>query len=230
MTRTTIRMAALGLGAALSACPGTLDETSFYGNAPGASEAPEVGASSEQPVQPEQGARQPWVREAMAALDAGSLDAGASDAGARDAEREGATDASQVISASDAVVASGPAEAAVIVDAAPAGRDARVATPEAGAACDVPALFAQKCGNAGCHGAGAVASGLDLTSNDLATRLAGKKGSGACGSHLLIDREAPERSALYVKVTAEACGSRMPLGGTLSEREQACILSWLENM
>jgi hypothetical protein len=47
---------------------------------------------------------------------------------------------------------------------------------------------------------------------------------------LLIDRDAPERSALYVKVTAEACGSRMPLGGTLSDREQACILSWLQSL
>ena len=221
----------LGLGALLlSACPGTLDEASFYGNAPNASSAREGGAEEEEPAEPEPSDAGSWPRDAASALDATASDAGSSDASARWPELDGAADAWPARSASDASADAPAAEAAVIADAAQVNRDASSTTPEAGTSCDVRALFMQKCGNAGCHGAGAVASGLDLVSSDLATRLADKKGSGACSSYALIDRDAPARSALYVKVTAEACGSRMPLGGTLSDREQACILSWIESL
>jgi hypothetical protein len=231
MTRTTTNMATLGLGALLSACPGTLDEASFYGsNAPSVSAAREGGADDEETSESPEPEPESWLRDAMAPLDAAPGDAAANDAGTRWADIDGAADAWPARPASDAAWEASLAEAAVGAEAAAPERDANGATPEAGPACDVRALFAQKCGNAGCHGAGAVASGLDLVSSDLATRLAGKKGSGGCGSYLLIDRDAPERSALYVKVTAEACGSRMPLGGTLSDREQTCILSWLESL
>ena len=227
MTRTTV---VLGFGALLSACPGTLDEESFYRNAPNASSAQDGGAAEEEDPEPEPGDPGPSQRDATVALDAAASDAGSSDANARWPEMDGAADAWTPRANNDAATDAGPAEAAVSADAAPVTRDAGAPTPDSGSGCDARALFAQKCGNAGCHGAGAVASGLDLVSNDLATRLAGKKGSGACSSYALIDREAPERSALYVKVTAEACGSRMPLGGTLSDKEQACILTWLESL
>lgn len=229
MSTKTTSIVALGFGALLSACPGTLDEDSFYGRAPNASAASEGGVDPEESAEPEPRGEERWQRDAASALDAAAGEAGSPDASARWPELDGAPDAWSARTASDAAADAASAEAAVLADAT-AARDSGATTQEAGAGCDVRALFMQKCGNAGCHGAGAVASGLDLVSSDLATRLAGKKGSGACSSFALIDREAPERSALYVKVTAEACGSRMPLGGTLSDREQACILSWLENL
>jgi hypothetical protein len=123
-----------------------------------------------------------------------------------------------------------PADAAAPDAAKPAGDAASAQQQDAAAACDFRALISAKCGSAGCHGAGAVATGLDLTSDDLATKLEGRKGSGACANYALIDRAEPARSAIYLKVTADACGSRMPLGGTLSDREQQCILQWIENL
>lgn len=99
---------------------------------------------------------------------------------------------------------------------------------DAAAACDFRGLVQMKCGNASCHGAPATNTGLDLTSPSLAMRVAGRKGPSACASKLLIDTENPKQSALYLKVTGTSCGSQMPLGGTLSASEQACVLSWLE--
>ena len=91
-------------------------------------------------------------------------------------------------------------------------------------ACDFKVLMQNKCGSSGCHGAPALSTGLDLTSEGLATRAKDKQASGACSDYLLIDRASPERSALYLMVTDDSCGIRMPLGGTLSTAEQACVL------
>lgn len=99
---------------------------------------------------------------------------------------------------------------------------------DAAAACDFRGLVQMKCGNASCHGAPATNTGLDLTSPSLAMRVAGRKGPSACSSKLLIDTANPKQSALYLKVTGTSCGSQMPLGGTLSASEQACVLSWIE--
>jgi hypothetical protein len=99
---------------------------------------------------------------------------------------------------------------------------------DAGVACDFRGLVQAKCGNASCHGAPASSTGLDLTSPSLATRLAGRKGPSACSNNLLIDSANPARSALYLKVTSMTCGSQMPLGGSLTPGEQACVLSWIE--
>lgn len=173
--------------------------------------------------------------QAAAKLDAG--EAGAedaaqpTDAGALDAEQEEPEDAASPPPPQD----TGP-----VVEDASSIRDATVPSPsdaaaaeagsEAGIGCDIKALIMAKCGSSGCHGAPAVSNGLDLTSADLALRLGGRRGSGSCSTYLLIDPATPSQSALYLKVTPDACGSRMPLGGTLTDGEQACILRWIETL
>lgn len=87
-----------------------------------------------------------------------------------------------------------------------------------------------KCGNATCHGGPSSGAGLDLTTDGLAQRLAGKRGSDACSTYLLIDTAVPAESALYLKVTDHACGVRMPLGGTLGNEDQQCILQWIDKL
>lgn len=102
--------------------------------------------------------------------------------------------------------------------------------PDAGMACDFRGLVQMKCAGSACHGAPASGTGLDLTSPMLAMRVEGRKGPSACGNTLLIDKANPKRSALYLKVTSTECGSRMPLGGTLTAAEQACFLSWIDGL
>jgi len=104
------------------------------------------------------------------------------------------------------------------------------ASADAGAACNFRALMQNKCGNATCHGGLSSGAGLDLTTDGLAQRLAGKRGSDACSTYLLIDTAVPEQSALYLKVTDHACGVRMPLGGTLGNEDQQCILQWIDKL
>jgi len=97
-------------------------------------------------------------------------------------------------------------------------------------ACDFRGLMQQKCGNLNCHGAPAQATGLDLTSAGLANRLEDRTGSSGCPDHLLIDKDDPEKSMLYLKVTGTECGVRMPLGGMLTKDEEACVLTWIEGL
>lgn len=112
---------------------------------------------------------------------------------------------------------------------ADAGADAEPNEPEP-PACDFRALVEAKCGNASCHGAPAVGSGLDLTSASLPTRIAGRMAGGSCTDKLLVDPDEPNQSALYLRVTGTACGVKMPLGGSLTPNEQACILTWIEGL
>ena len=97
-------------------------------------------------------------------------------------------------------------------------------------ACDFPALVQAKCGSSSCHGAPALNTGLDLTSPALAARIGDLPGPGPCADLPMIDRENPELSALYLKVTGTTCGIQMPLTGTLSLDEEACFLTWIEGL
>jgi hypothetical protein len=94
--------------------------------------------------------------------------------------------------------------------------------------CDFAALIDLKCKR--CHSAPVLTNTLDLLSPDLAGRIGTTQGTGGCSSYQIIDTAQPERSALYLQVTAEACGSRMPLNGTLTDGEQACILRWIQSL
>lgn len=97
-------------------------------------------------------------------------------------------------------------------------------------ACDFPAIMQAKCGNASCHGAPGSSTGLDLTTAMLAARVDGRKGKGACTDKLLVDVDNPRQSKLYLKVSGTTCGSQMPLGGMLTQDEQACVLTWIEKL
>jgi len=162
-----------------------------------------------------------WLPDAGWPVDAGSpVDAGwVADAGSTDA---GWLPDGSVLDASSA--AGAPA------DVGQGGSGGSPAKPDAGPACDFRGLIQMKCGNASCHGAPAMNTGLDLTSASLATRVAGRKGAGACTSNLLIDKDYPEQSKLYLKVTGTSCGTKMPVGGSLTAGDQQCILSWIEGL
>jgi hypothetical protein len=100
------------------------------------------------------------------------------------------------------------------------------------ASCDFNALMTAKCGSSGCHGgqAGELATGLDLTSANLASRVEGQNGSNGCADYKMIDTEKPDQSALYLIVTNKPCGVRMPIGGAMSEAEQQCVLTWIQSL
>jgi hypothetical protein len=93
--------------------------------------------------------------------------------------------------------------------------------------CDFKGLIMSKCGAASCHGGPSASTGLDLTSDGLRARMANVSGGGACSDKPMINEDDPEQSTLYLIVTGNACGLRMPLGGTLSATEQACVLEWI---
>jgi hypothetical protein len=106
--------------------------------------------------------------------------------------------------------------------------DTGTVNPAPMVSCDFKALMMTKCGNPSCHGGPTASTGLDLTSDDLRGRVANVNGSGACNDKPLIDSADPEQSSLYLVVTGNACGLRMPLGGQLSAAEQACVLEWIK--
>jgi hypothetical protein len=220
------------LSALVSACAGTIDDPNlFQRGSYNASSLREAGLPNEEEEERDQPSA---PSEEDAGTEAGSpatRDAGAgnADASAPGWAMDGAVSDARAVWPVDALINETSASGASTRDAA-SSNDGGSARADAGGACDFRALVASKCGNAGCHGGAAVSTGLDLTSEQLAVRVAGRKGSGACASYLLIDTEQPERSALYLKVTADACGSRMPLGGTLTDSEQACILQWITNL
>lgn len=96
--------------------------------------------------------------------------------------------------------------------------------------CDVPEMFVHRCSSEACHGGGAAsASGLDLVSPGVESRLSGVTGTNCNG--LLADPSNPRASLLYTKVTEPACGVLMPIGGVpLDENEQTCLESWISGL
>ena len=117
---------------------------------------------------------------------------------------------------------------------AAAGRNGSAAAGSGGAAaaagCDFRGLVMQKCAGASCHGGPSAATGLDLTSAMLGQRVQGRHGSGSCTDKLLVDVEDPTQSKLYLKISGSSCGVKMPLGGSLTASEQACVLTWIEGL
>jgi len=112
----------------------------------------------------------------------------------------------------------------------PTGGSQSPVTPSPDPACDFRGLMQAKCAGASCHGGPNNSTGLDLTSASLAARVDGRTSNGACSGDLLIDKDNPAQSVLYVKVIGSGCGTRMPIGGTLTAEEQACVLSWIEGL
>src|SRR5262249_19801495 len=100
--------------------------------------------------------------------------------------------------------------------------------PASNAACDAPAeVFANSC--VSCHRAQPNASGnLDLNSPGLLSRLINVSSSGCGPSAVLVVPGNAVASYLYQKVAGgPACGAPMPLGGTLTADQAACVASWI---
>jgi hypothetical protein len=97
-----------------------------------------------------------------------------------------------------------------------------------GSACpDVPTeIFAARCAGSSCHSGTTPAQKLDLVLPDVAARVVGVQAIECQG--VLADPKDPAGSVLYTKVApGPTCGSRMPLGASLSDAEVACVKAWI---
>lgn len=101
--------------------------------------------------------------------------------------------------------------------------------------CAVP-IMTVKCATVGCHGTPG-AAGLTLTEAIVSQPAAladrpnqGEQGACAPAVAKLVDTQAPENSLMYTKVTMPTCGTKMPVIGSLTATESACILSWLRSI
>ena len=171
------------------------------------------------------------AREAEAGL--GSLD----DAGSEASDAAAGEDAeSTQVDAGLKSKDSGPggerdAEAIDAGDEEPAP-DAGEREASVSALCDFKALMTTKCGDApSCHQGAESGTRLDLVSDGLAARLMGMQGSDECVGRPMLDLENPAQSVFYLRVSGTSCGVRMPLGDpAVDEADQACILSWIEQL
>ena len=95
--------------------------------------------------------------------------------------------------------------------------------------CDPPTtIFPTTCATAACHSSALQQAHLDLQSPGLPTRLIGKAAYTCAGD--LINASNPDSSVLYLQVTAAPPDTfRMPLGGTLTDEQIACMKQWVEN-
>jgi hypothetical protein len=102
--------------------------------------------------------------------------------------------------------------------------------PDAAPECDVPVLFQQKCGGAGCHGATSPSAGLDLVSPGVEERIVEKPASQGLG--VIVRAGRPEDSVLYDRVQEMPTnGARMPLSGPpLGDAEVVCIRDWISGL
>ena len=86
----------------------------------------------------------------------------------------------------------------------------------------------EACSAESCHAASAFQAGLDLQSADLVQRLSVQTASANCGGAAVLTPGNPEASLLYTKLRPDpACGSQMPLRGTLSPADVQCVRRWI---
>ncbi len=97
--------------------------------------------------------------------------------------------------------------------------------------CDVYKVFENSCDGVGCHGSEGPRANLDLVSPGVDQRLFHQPGSSECDERKLVFPGRPEDSLLYIKVNDSSpfCGRQMPINGSLSANEVACIKSYIEN-
>ena len=91
-------------------------------------------------------------------------------------------------------------------------------------------IFAPSCARSGCHAASSPAGGLDLASSGVEARLVDQSSSTCTG--LLVASGSPETSVLFEKLSAAtpSCGVRMPVGGSLTAAEIACVGAWIASL
>lgn len=78
-----------------------------------------------------------------------------------------------------------------------------------------------------CHGSARPVVGLDLEAEGIEERLTGRAASW-CEGEIILVPGSPEESLLYAKLTAPPCGEQMPIRGTVTEDDIACIARWIE--
>jgi hypothetical protein len=99
--------------------------------------------------------------------------------------------------------------------------------------CDGFTIVQMRCGSVGCHGDTSPSppptQGDFGASEEAARAYIGQEGDGLCaGEGPIIDPDDPSASVLVQKVDGSAtCGSPMPIGGTLTDDEIACIEEWI---
>ena len=94
----------------------------------------------------------------------------------------------------------------------------------------VVTLFSKTCGQAGCHAKGSTQ--VDLASPDVASRLVDKPSSNSllCKGRTLISTQGSD-SLLIDKLSDDPpCGSTMPVGGTLSDKDRTCLTDWVSSL
>jgi hypothetical protein len=91
-------------------------------------------------------------------------------------------------------------------------------------------VFRPRCGFPGCH-APPVQGGLDLSAEEIEDRLVSVTSSSAlCAGRVYVVPGEPTMSLLYLKMTGEPCGSKMPLGGSVSPSELSEVREWIEGL
>mgnify|MGYP006335605021 CR=1 FL=1 len=229
------------LSAAAVGCAGTLDENADYSSsaAPVRAGGAGSGGRKSEPVGWTDGGSAGGAAQASNWRDAGAV---GTEPEVTEREEDAGTPSTSMASASPVTRnwagAGGNASGSSSGSSNAAGSGGKAGSPAAAgsggaaaaAACDFKGLMAQKCAGGGCHGGPGASTGLDLTTAMLGQRVEGRHGSGACTDKLLVDTEDPAQSKLYLKISGSSCGVRMPLGGSLTEAEQACVLSWIEGL
>jgi hypothetical protein len=121
----------------------------------------------------------------------------------------------------------------LIRDAGPKASDTGTGPNDAGAQ-EVPAcatdLFKAKCGLSGCHGATAPQVDLDLVSADLASRIIDQPSSdnSVCKGRKYVTTDGTPGLLLDKVSDQPSCGTKMPLGGSLTAAELKCMTDWLQ--
>ena len=125
-----------------------------------------------------------------------------------------ATDAGKKNAAGDAGVKAG----------ADAGKDAGAGAPSC-----VQQLFKASCASIGCHAKGSPQ--VDLASADVASRLVDKTSTGPkCSGRVFISTTGGANLLLDKLNSPPPCGDKMPLGGTIADKDRSCLVDWVRSL
>ncbi|MEM9190446.1 MAG: hypothetical protein AAGF12_14770 [Myxococcota bacterium] len=97
--------------------------------------------------------------------------------------------------------------------------------------CDIQAVMDTSCATTGCHNAMTMAASLDLSAAGDGSSYVGQAAAATGGSCAdmgeLIVAGQPDMGLMITKLEdTPTCGNRMPLVGSLSSEDRACIEEW----
>ncbi len=120
----------------------------------------------------------------------------------------------------------GRAPSTAALDGAPPSEPTNDTASSPEVTCDGALVLETNCAGAACHAGG---PRIDLVSSGVIDRLLDVPSD--CGDLLLIDSTDPERSYLLNKVSSQPeCGTPMPVAGSLSADDLACLEAWVTSM